>query len=256
MNENMNESKFLICTRCGSRIRREQRNCLKCGQLNFENPDNDYMKKYEKKYNKGINSNAVVKKLSIYNNKRPNEVIADNTGNIFVFGIINLFVFIVFGFMVMSSFSSEFNREFILLLIGLEIFYLELYSFQLLLMKANKPWWYGHIFFGILFLFTFLIYIFKIKLFLVLLIILLFTIFYNIGHEFGKNPWICIILAPVMLPIIAFSNTVSYNGVSYIIVGKRNNTFELLNKYNRIILFFNISLIIIGFILLFFLIIL
>ena len=64
--------------------------------------------------------------------------------------------------MVMSSFSSEFNREFILLLIGLEKFYLELYSFQLLLMKANKPWWYGLIFFGILFLFTFLIYIFKI----------------------------------------------------------------------------------------------
>lgn len=249
----MNESKFLICTRCGSRIRREQRNCLKCGQLNFENPDNDYMKKYEKKYNKSINKDAIVKNLFIYNNERPNEVLANNTGNVFLFTIVNALIFLISLVMVFhNGLSNGFNIDFIILLIKIVILYLELFSFQLLLMKANKPWWYGFIIFSILFLFVILFNFLKVKLLIFIFLFLIFFISYNIGQAFGKNPWICIIFAPIMLPIVAFSDMTSYNGVSYIIVGNKHNTFELLNKYNRVILFFNVALILIGVILLFF----
>lgn len=250
----MNENEFLICTRCGERIRKEQRNCLKCGQLNFKNPDNEYMKKYEKKYKHIINRNSIVKNLSIYNNERPNEVLANNIGNIYVFSIVNIIIFTILFLMLIFNFFKGnlfFNREFIVLLLILEIVYLEFYSAELLFMKANKPWWYSFIVFGIILLFLILISVFKINFLIYILILLIFVIDYNIGYAFGKNPWFCVFFLLLMLPSMAFSNTISYYGISYVIGGNKANTFELFNKYTRFILFFNISLIVLIFILFF-----
>ena len=42
----INSSGYKICSRCGRPIKDSDRYCLKCGALNFDHPDNQYLKKY------------------------------------------------------------------------------------------------------------------------------------------------------------------------------------------------------------------
>lgn len=56
---------YLICPRCGEPMKTDARCCLKCGALNYEHPDNSYMKSHisedkmdkinREKFEKGIN---------------------------------------------------------------------------------------------------------------------------------------------------------------------------------------------------------
>lgn len=40
------EDLIVYCDNCGAEMKMSQRNCLKCGTLNYEHPDNQSMKKY------------------------------------------------------------------------------------------------------------------------------------------------------------------------------------------------------------------
>ena len=42
----INSKDYRICARCGSPIKATDRSCLKCGALNLDHPENQYLKKY------------------------------------------------------------------------------------------------------------------------------------------------------------------------------------------------------------------
>ncbi|MBR3049011.1 MAG: hypothetical protein IKG58_00425 [Bacilli bacterium] len=65
---------YVICSRCGEPMKPDARCCLKCGTLNYRNPENSYMK-----------SHLSEKKLDKINRKRFEEEM-DNDDSVYVGG--------------------------------------------------------------------------------------------------------------------------------------------------------------------------
>lgn len=254
----MNGNDIIFCPRCGEKMHRNQRNCLKCGQLNYENPDNEYMKKYETD-NSSLNNTYVIGqgtfKFSngVTSGYRPNEILANNTGNLtgcvifnilfYLFGLLGIYVlFIIFGVS-----NILFNNTFLFTVMGYSIVFILIYSQELLFMKADKPWWGALIPFysqylmfeivfgkGYLFLLTFIPIVGQ---------IMMFILFYRLGKVFNKNSILTLIFTVFSIPFISFSSTTSYNGVIYISRSKGQDSLRYLYKCNKNILIFVFSFI-------------
>lgn len=246
---------FIFCTRCGAKLRKNQRNCLKCGQLNYSHPDNQYMKKYISKNDTNNNDSSqqtyVVGKgtmnkkngsLSIFNNIRPNEVLTDKNGNLTVFAIVNIIIFI-FGILLCAfvsgfSFSSVFfNRSFAISLMIYSFVFLEIYSLELLFMKANYPWWAVFVpFLDMYYLYEITMssgWIFLLTYIPVIGYIISLAASYNLGKVFGYNPLLTLFFGPFVIPFMAFNNTTSFNGIVYVNRTKKNTASEILYKWNK-----------------------
>lgn len=254
----MNGNDIIFCPRCGEKMHRNQRNCLKCGQLNYENPDNEYMKKYETD-NSSLNNTYVIGqgtfKFSngVTSGYRPNEILADNTGNLtgcvifnilfYLFGLLGIYVlFIIFGVS-----NILFNNTFLFTVMGYSIVFILIYSQELLFIKADKPWWGALIPFynqylmfeivfgkGYLFLLTFIPIVGQ---------IMMLILFYRLGKVFNKNSILTLIFTVFSIPFISFSSTTSYNGVIYISRSKGQDSLRYLYKCNKNILIFVFSFI-------------
>lgn len=251
----VNGDEIIFCPRCGEKMRKTQRNCLKCGQLNYENPNNAYMKKYESK-NSSVNSTYVIGKgsvhksgnLSIFNNSRPNEMLADNAGNLMTCVSVNILIYltgIVCSFLI-SFFTSGsvgetlLNNVFISFLVFYSLIFILMYSLELIFMKSNAQWWKALIPFYNLYIWCKIVlsngFLFILFFIPVIGVIMFFIFFYKLGKVYGKNPWLTLLFGPISLPFIAFSNTTSYNGVVYINRMRGKNSVELLYKWNKRIL--------------------
>lgn len=254
----MNGNDIIFCPRCGEKMHRNQRNCLKCGQLNYENPDNEYMKKYETD-NSSLNNTYVIGqgtfKFSngVTSGYRPNEILANNTGNLtgcvifnilfYLFGLLGIYVlFIIFGVS-----NILFNNTFLFTVMGYSIVFILIYSQELLFIKADKPWWGALIPFysqylmfeivfgkGYLFLLTFIPIVGQ---------IMMLILFYRLGKVFNKNSILTLIFTVFSIPFISFSSTTSYNGVIYISRSKGKDSLRYLYKCNKNILIFVFSFI-------------
>lgn len=254
----MNGNDIIFCPRCGEKMHRNQRNCLKCGQLNYENPDNEYMKKYETD-NSSLNNTYVIGqgtfKFSngVTSGYRPNEILANNTGNLtgcvifnilfYLFGLLGIYVlFIIFGVS-----NILFNNTFLFTVMGYSIVFILIYSQELLFIKADKPWWGALIPFynqylmfeivfgkGYLFLLTFIPIVGQ---------IMMLILFYRLGKVFNKNSILTLIFNVFSIPFISFSSTTSYNGVIYISRSKGQDSLRYLYKCNKNILIFVFSFI-------------
>lgn len=254
----MNGNDIIFCPRCGEKMHRNQRNCLKCGQLNYENPDNEYMKKYETD-NSSLNNTYVIGqgtfKFSngVTSGYRPNEILANNTGNLtgcvifnilfYLFGLLGIYVlFIIFGVS-----NILFNNTFLFAVMGYSIVFILIYSQELLFIKADKPWWGALIPFysqylmfeivfgkGYLFLLTFIPIVGQ---------IMMLILFYRLGKVFNKNSILTLIFTVFSIPFISFSSTTSYNGVIYISRSKGQDSLRYLYKCNKNILIFVFSFI-------------
>lgn len=257
----MNGDEIIFCSRCGEKMRKTQRNCLKCGQLNYENPDNAYMKKYESE-NSSINSTYVIGKgsvhksgnLSIFNNSRPSEIIADNTGNLMTCVSTNIFIYlagIVCSFFISGSISETLiNNAFISFLVFYSLTFILMYSLELIFMKANKQWWKALIPFYNLYLLCKIVlsngFLFILFFVPVIGVIMFFIFFYKLGKAYGKNPWLTLLFGPISLPFLALSNTTNYNGVVYINRMRGKNSVEVLYKWNKRLLTLFFVFIIVG----------
>lgn len=257
----MAKEEMIVCTKCGEKMRLTQRNCLKCGQLNYNNPDNDYMKKYvpkddssnggpneQKTYVIGQGTMNKNGKLSIYNNLRPNEVLSDKAGNLTICALVNILFYLVglVLFFLMTLFVSDglvdalLNRVFAFYLIFYSLSFILVYSLELLFMKANKPWWgalvpiyNSYLLYEIVmssgwfFIFSFIP---------VVGVIIGLCLSYNLGKVYGVNPWLTFFFGPIMWPFMAFSNTTSYNGIVYVNRTKKDDPSSALYKWNRRVL--------------------
>ena len=116
--DDMKEDELIFCPRCGEKMRKGQRNCLKCGQLNYENPSNEYMKKYESKHGSNLNDGTYIigkgtvrkpSKLSIFSNSRPNEILANNAGNLTFCALFNIFSISFLFFLAIGLYNKDFT---------------------------------------------------------------------------------------------------------------------------------------------------
>lgn len=145
----MVETIKIFCPRCGSEMDIRARNCLKCGYINPDHPDNKNMQKYIKN---NVESYSIGSGQSILNKKNGEYVnlttVGRNTGSkrlcfwvniviylIFVFGI-GIYMFLKTGCL-LGAISSRLYIYIIFASILMFIFY----SIELVYMKMNKKWW-------------------------------------------------------------------------------------------------------------------
>lgn len=251
----MVKEEMITCPRCGELMRKSQRNCLKCGQLNYENVDNKYMEKYTSKSKNGEGTYVIGQgtmnnrgKLSIFNNSRPIEKLADNTGSLTVCAVFNILFFIavlvlifLYGLSINGDMKAVLlSEKFSYFIIIYSLLFIWGYSFQLLFMKANRRWWKALIpVYNLYVLYDIVLFkgwVFFLTFIPVIGVFVLLYMFYRLGKSFGKNPWITLILGPIMIPFIAFSYLGGYNGIIYVNEAEKSKYTEKLFKWNKFIL--------------------
>lgn len=241
----MSTGQKIFCSRCGAEMNINQRNCLKCGQLNFQNPANKYMEKYETKEDKS--QVYVIGEGGFGSGSRASERLTDKMGDVRICSLVNILLYLlgvlviffidfsggnVLDFMVQSNFS--------ILLIAYSLSFIFFYSLQVLFMKANHPWWSaiipGYNIFvlveivfsnGWYFLFLFIP---------VVNLVFALLLAYNLGKVFDKNKVLTLLFFPIMIFVIAFDSVSKYNGTIYVSRKNGHNASVILYKWNRLVL--------------------
>ena len=174
--------------------------------------------------------------LSIFNNIRPNEVLTDKNGNLTVFAIVNIIIFIL-GILFCAFAYGFFSSSFAISLMIYSFVFLEIYSLELLFMKANYPWWAVFVpFLDMYYLYEITMssgWIFLLTYIPVIGYIISLAASYNLGKVFGYNPLLTLFFGPFVIPFMAFNNTTSFNGVVYVNRIKKDTALEILYKWNK-----------------------
>ena len=205
----MDEGYTIYCSRCGAPMKSTARYCMKCGNLNYDHPDNQKMREYapdeNRKYEVGSGKIETDTVFRANVSER-----ATNTGNKTMFLIVNIVWFLLtygfgllLGVLKVVDFSAIFSMFIILSLLNIYIVSLEVIN-----MKANKPWWaaivpiynmcvlteiaFGKMVYVILYFIPIVNFIFVL------------AIFFQLGKKFNKNPILAMLFNIFMLPIIAF----------------------------------------------------
>lgn len=252
-----NNDNIIYCSRCGAEMRADSRYCMKCGNLNYEHPDNAKMQKFLGK-NK-VTSYEVGSGNFILGNKNSSQVtqsIANNTGNKILAFLVPfcIYLLIIFGNLFLSLNSCNFDyikivsTTFPMVTIVTSIIFLFIYSQELLFMKANKRWWAG-----LIPVYNYMILseiaFNKKKLGLICLIpivniIFTFVLFYRIGEKFKYNGMLTALLFIFMIPVIGFGSN-AFDGRTFVDVDEKNST-EKDYKRKNIFLVTTLLFLIIG----------
>lgn len=229
----MNEEKMIYCSRCGELMKASSRYCMKCGNLNYDHPDNKNMQKFKVQENNAYQVGSGNFILGSVTNQEVTQSIANNTGNktlcfYLTFGLyliaifFNLFlVFVTKDFLLDSLLKSSFS----LFTISLSFMFFYAYSLELLFMKANKRWWAALIpiynlmilsemafkkkSLGLISLIPFIGYIY------------ILVVFYKIGEKFKYNGILTALFSIFMIPVIAYGNH-PYDGRTFISDDEKN----------------------------------
>lgn len=231
-----NNDNIIYCSRCGAEMRADARYCMKCGNLNYDHPDNAKMQKIIGK-NK-VTSYSVGSGNFILGNRDGSQVtqsIANNTGNkVLAFALpFTVYMLIVLGTLFLSLSSCNFDymkivsTAFPMVTIVTSISFLFIYSIELLFMKANKRWWAGLIPIYNVMIMSEMAFN-KRKLGLLCLVpivnlIFMFILFYKIGEKFKYNGVLTALLFLFMMPVIAFGSN-AYDGRTFVDVEEKNAT--------------------------------
>ncbi len=207
------EDKIIYCTRCGSPMKSDARYCMKCGNLNYDHPDNKNMVSYATDEGKQVYE--IGSGLSLNNKKVLENSFeqATNTGSEKVFLFINL-LWLIFsyglilftGFTLVISFKNVFYLFVLLSLLNIYVI-----SFEIIFMKANQRWWlvfvpiYNLVILSkIVFDRGWLTILFFVP---VVNVLYLLAIFYKLGKLFDKSPIFTMLLSLIYLPVIAFGGS-------------------------------------------------
>lgn len=214
----------IICSKCGSEIKKESRYCMKCGQLNYSHPDNESMKQYawqsikQGHFISGANSSDNAP-LSMDGGRMATK--SDPTGlclivNIFLHLLLAVISYSITNKIIMSTGTVDSTANLILPIFGyFLILFLANFTIQKIFIKAEEPWW------GYFIPFYNIYIMFKISmgsgwLFLLLLIPVVGAVVscistYKLGKKFYKNGWLTLFFPFIMLPIIAFDKKAEYS---------------------------------------------
>lgn len=215
-----NDDRVIYCSRCGAEMKASSRYCMKCGNLNYDHPENNNMKKFIDE--KNVQSYEVGSGKFIMGNVSNNsgviKSIANNTGNKGLCFYLTFSLYLVL--LLISIFPLFFKGNFSLDTVVASTFpikciifsvaFLYIYSIELLFMKANKRWWAGLIpIYNVMILSEMAFN--KKNLGLIVLVpvvgvIYLFVLFYKIGEKFEYSGIITVLFNVVMIPVIAFGD--------------------------------------------------
>ena len=253
----MNNDGKIYCSRCGAEMNSNSRYCMNCGNLNPEHEANKNMMPYiqsnQASYNIGQGG------VNLNTNKHSTSVlIGNNMGNFTLCFLINIFLYIgslglIFYHAYINNFKtvSDFiNMHYPLIIMVVSYFYVLLYSLQLIAMKCNRKWYSGIIPIYNCMLLSEIV--FKNKWFGLITVIpiigqiLLLVMIYKLGIRFKYNGLLCVLLFPIMIPVMGFGSH-SLDGNIY--VDKVESTF-LEKSYKKKRLFSKVAcfFIVLGFV--------
>ena len=220
MNE---EIKRIPCPKCGELMNASSRYCIRCGTIN---PNFESNKIVQKAIKQSIDSYKTGQSPLIREGDN-NIAIASNTGNrkfaflvtyllyvgiILIIGLVTYLNGInTFDFLIVSTFPMT--------VVVISLFFLYIYSIELIFMKCNKPWWGGLVpIYNVMVLGDIAFhnkYIGLITLLPVIGPIFMLVIFYKLGEKFKYNKVLTALLSVIYIPIIGFADHL-YEGKVYI----------------------------------------
>ena len=194
---------IIYCSKCGGEMKRTARYCMKCGNLNFDHPDNDFMKRYT---DSNVKDGVFISGEASVNNKSTNQFKACF--------LINLVIHILLGFicLIPTVVSTDYLRVSIVGIVAVCLLFLFNYSFQCVYIKANKTWWsyfvpfYGnYVFFEISMSFG---WWFVVTFIPVIGTLINFVAYYKLGKKFYKSGILTMLFPFVMIPIIGLDKKI------------------------------------------------
>lgn len=252
MNENtIGGSDIVIsCSRCGEPMKVSQRCCIKCGALNIEHPDNISMKQYIVNESPIVQGNNVFIPQSINNYEDNKKIKYKNTCF-----VVNLFLHLALSCLMILSLqnTNEMMITVIATFLSIGLIFMYNYSMQVIYMKAGKEWWSYWIPLYNLYIYYEITmgngWFFFLSFFPVIGIIVSIISSYQLGKKFGRSGWFTLLLAPIAIPVIAFSRKNNY--LINKTVDKRGRTDVEIN-YRRRRLFVKILITIVLIIIIYF----
>lgn len=228
----MKTDEIIYCSRCGEEFSVNSRYCMKCGNINYNHPDNKNMKQFENQNQEHIYQ---VGQGDTIKSKTAKDMIAvpTHTGNQKKCYMLNMLGFL--GFMLIYALivflTSDFmfigflDSSFPLVSSIIAFIYLYVASWQIIFMKTNNPWWSALIPIYNIGVFS-KITLGKAKLGLLYLVpgLNILVFFYSmakLGKKFGYNGKLTAILFFIFIPVIAFK-TNSFNGKVYLDISDKN----------------------------------
>lgn len=246
----------IYCSRCGAEMKSSSRYCMKCGNLNYDHPDNQQYQKLQPKEEKEIYQVGSGHSLmSIPTSGKQTISVSTNTGNGKICFLVNYGWFLIILILsLFLSFHGNYSLEtilasnFPLIAIGLSVFFLYFYSIQLLYVKSDQKWWYA-----LIPIYNFMILseiVFHKKylglLFLVPGVNILFTfvLFYQLGKKFNYSGFLTMIFPIIMVLFIGFG-VHPYDGRNYVNSGSET-TLEKSYQHKKVPLVTALFVLVIG----------
>ena len=254
---NQEENNTYTCSRCGNIVNIGARCCTKCGNLNPNHPDNKsfakYMGKESYSTSSGIDPTNQVNR-NVINSKTVNLAFGSHMGNYNLCFLLNLAIYLggMFAIIIYYLTMSKFQVDAFLLtpvyyfiwILSFGILYI--YSYELLFMKMNIPWWAALIPIYNIVAFANAVQEKKILNLLLLVPIIgeiyLLYLLYKMGKDFNKPGLLTILLFGIMVPIIAYGSS-AFKGICYL---SGRDTLEEEFRKKRGLLIFNIIIIVVS----------
>lgn len=216
---------ILICSKCGSEMKKESRYCMKCGNLNYAHPDNESMKQYAWQ---SIKQGHFISGANL-DDKQPLSMTKANSNSVsnanpfkaclitnIILHVLMAAALIFLANVPYTAINASLPVGAIIgiVVVALIMFILN-YSFQAMYIKAGEPWWgyYVPIYSNYI--------LYKIAfgngwLFLTMLIpvvggIISLVALYHLGRKFYKNGWLTLLFPVVMIPIIGLDKNSEYS---------------------------------------------
>lgn len=207
---------ILICSKCGSEMKKESRYCMKCGNLNYSHPENESMKKYAWQ---SIKQGHFISGANLDDKQHLSMPKSESISNVHPYRgcvIGNVILFAICVVLTLIGVKDNLNSGIILgSVLAYGILFLETCSLGIMFVKADEPWWGVFVpFYG-----TFLMY--KISLgsgwlmFLTVIpvvgTIVALVAQFNLGKKFYKSGLLTLFFPFIMFPIIAFDKNTEYS---------------------------------------------
>lgn len=216
----------MFCPRCGSEMNSNSRYCMKCGYLNPGNQANQNMQQYIP--TNQVSSYQIGSGQTI--TQQADQVttgIASNTGNKKICFLVNyllyMFIIVLSFFIIIGNDITSFdiikNSLFPYVAFSTSVFFLFVYSMELIFMKSNKKWWYALVPVYNLFILCDIVY--KKKLLGILLLIpvvgqIFFLVtLYIMGTKFKYSGLLTMLFPIIFIPLMGFGSRL-YEGVNYV----------------------------------------
>ena len=237
---NNDDGYTIYCSRCGEPMKSNARYCMKCGNLNSDHEANKKMMPYIKD-NKNTYQVGSGKFIAGHNQSdKSSTAFANNTGNKKVCFWLNYLVYVFTLLIAFLSYKSSIIdlttlaiSPFPTVILIASLYFLYVYSIELIFMKCNKPWWswlvpvYNCMILGEI---TF----HNKKIGLVCLVPIIGQLFflvmiYKLGTQFKYSGLLIVLLSFIFVPMIGFgSNT--YEGKTYVTEDERGLEKEYKDK--------------------------